>query len=94
MSPACSVVVCTRNRSDQLDKCLRAVRNLCYSNFDIVVVDNGDENETTQQLAERWSAKYVREPVVVAALDKIDTFVGEHGQTVNSSSIIDVKEII
>ncbi len=64
MSPTCSVVVCTRNRPDQLDKCLRAVRNLRYSNFDIVVVDNGDQNETTQQLAERWSAKYVREPVV------------------------------
>ena len=64
MSPTCSVVVCTRSRPDQLGKCLQAISNVSYSNFDVVVVDNGDENERIEHLAERWNAKYVREPVI------------------------------
>jgi cellulose synthase/poly-beta-1,6-N-acetylglucosamine synthase-like glycosyltransferase len=63
-TPSCSVVVCTRNRSEQLDRCLHAIANAGYPDLDLVVVDNGDEDSATREIAERWKARYLREPVV------------------------------
>jgi cellulose synthase/poly-beta-1,6-N-acetylglucosamine synthase-like glycosyltransferase len=60
----CSVVVCTRNRPDQLNRCLETLRKTAYANLDVVVVDNGEDNARTRELAERWNATYLREPLV------------------------------
>lgn len=60
----CSVVVCTRNRARQLNKCLESLRSTDYPNLNVVVVDNGEDNARTQELAERWNARYLQEPLV------------------------------
>src|SRR5215467_12069509 len=62
--PTLSVVICTRNRPHQLDECLKATRGGCYPDLDILVVENGIENEVTRRLSRKWGARYVNEPIV------------------------------
>lgn len=57
-------MVCTRNRPEYLHQCLAAVSQLHYSNFEILVVDNAPSDERTRDVAQRWGARYVVEPVV------------------------------
>jgi len=64
MLPSCSVIVCTRNRAKQLNQCLQAVRELCYPNVDVIVVDNASDNDEARSIADAWSARYIREPVI------------------------------
>lgn len=40
MAPLISVVICTRNRPQYIEQCLRQVHSQEYPNFEIVVVDN------------------------------------------------------
>ena len=61
--PSVSVVICSRDRSAQLEECLRALNVLCYPNLEIVVVDNGTRPEETESLADRYGARYAREPI-------------------------------
>lgn len=61
--PACSVVVCTRDRPAHLDRCLASLRRLDYPRFDIIVVDNAPRDARTHQVADRWGAVYEVEPV-------------------------------
>jgi len=63
-SPSCSVVICTHNRHTQLNQCLSAVRQLDYPRFEIIVVDSAPVDDTARQVAARWNAKYIVEPVV------------------------------
>jgi cellulose synthase/poly-beta-1,6-N-acetylglucosamine synthase-like glycosyltransferase len=65
--PACTVVVCTRNRPELLNQCLAAVSKLEYGKFDILVVDNGSGDERTREVAAFWGAGYVLEPAVGAS---------------------------
>ena len=58
----CSVVVCTRDRSEALEKCLRAASRLDYPTFDLVVVDSGSKDPRAQEIAQRHGARYLREP--------------------------------
>jgi O-antigen biosynthesis protein len=62
--PSCTVVVCTRNRPEQLDVCLAAVARLEYPCFDVLVVDNAPSDGRTQAVAARHGARYLVEPVV------------------------------
>ena len=62
-SPTISVVVCTRDRPQQLDQCLAALSRLEYSAYDVVVVDNAPRNERGQDVALRWGVRYLTEPV-------------------------------
>jgi len=59
--PAVSVVVCTRDRADQLERCLEAVLALDHPCFEVVVVDNAPTSEATAKLAARLPVRYVRE---------------------------------
>lgn len=56
-----SVVVCTRDRADQLERCLGAVLALDHPCFEVVVVDNASATEATARLAARLAVRYVRE---------------------------------
>jgi O-antigen biosynthesis protein len=58
----CSVVVCTRNRPDWLEKCLQAASRLDYPLFELVVVDSAPEDWRAQGVARRFGARYLREP--------------------------------
>lgn len=53
--PTASIVVCSRNRSAQLDRCLDSMRALHLAVDDeILVVDNGSTDDTADVVA-RWS---------------------------------------
>jgi len=61
--PRCSVVVCTRYRSQTLISCLEALSHLDYPDFEVVVVDNSPGDTPTREVAERYRARYVLETV-------------------------------
>ncbi|MGH3132048.1 MAG: glycosyltransferase family 2 protein, partial [Gaiellaceae bacterium] len=55
-------VVCTRDRADRLEGCLAALAEQRYPSYEVVVVDNAPQDDTTRRVAEHWSVRYVREP--------------------------------
>jgi glycosyltransferase involved in cell wall biosynthesis len=60
--PSCTVVICTRDRPECLDRCLEALSRVTYPNFEVLVVDNAPSDDRARQVAERWSARHVVEP--------------------------------
>jgi GT2 family glycosyltransferase len=60
--PSVSVIICTRNRSEQLAKCLAALQNLSTPPQEIIVVDNAPSSDATRQLVENTpNVQYVLE---------------------------------
>ena len=61
-STSISVVICTRDRSESLAKCLKSLQNLASPPNEIVVVDNAPKsNETYKLVAQTPGIKYVLE---------------------------------
>jgi glycosyltransferase involved in cell wall biosynthesis len=60
---AISVIVCTRNRTAFLAKCLESLQKLEYSNYEIIIVDNAPSDHSTQKLVEDFDVRYVREDI-------------------------------
>jgi GT2 family glycosyltransferase len=62
--PLVTVAVCTRDRTNDLSKCLNALRALNYPNLDLLVVDNAPETTDTEDLLRRHypEVRYVKEP--------------------------------
>ncbi len=58
---AISIVVCTRNRTAYLANCLKALMELEYSNYEIIVVDNAPGTEETREFVATVPVRYVRE---------------------------------
>jgi glycosyltransferase involved in cell wall biosynthesis len=60
--PPMSVVVCTRDRTASLERCLASLRALDYPTFEVIVVDNAPATRDTEMLVARagWT-RYVRE---------------------------------
>lgn len=56
-----SVIVCTRNRTSMLEKCLSALVALDYPSFEIIVVDNAPSDNTTHDLVASLGLRYVLE---------------------------------
>jgi GT2 family glycosyltransferase len=61
-----SVVVATRDRPESLERCLTALLEVEYPNYEIVVVDNAPTSQATAELVQRRSrtdprVRYVRE---------------------------------
>jgi glycosyltransferase involved in cell wall biosynthesis len=63
-APSCTVVVCTRNRAFELERCLKAASLLDYPQFDVLVVDNAPASHEAKSIAARWGARYILEPSV------------------------------
>ena len=58
-----SVVICTRNRSGYLKKCLESFGNQKCMPVEIIVVDNAPVDDSTYNVAKEFkSVRYVREP--------------------------------
>lgn len=58
-----SVVICTRNRPEQLARCLRSLQHLSQYPQEILVVDNAPNSDTTRQLVGQMPGiGYVLEP--------------------------------
>jgi O-antigen biosynthesis protein len=65
-APFISVVICTRDRPDQLETCLRCLGGQEYPRFEVVVVDNAPATDAAKALVESGLAglalRYVAEP--------------------------------
>ena len=65
-APFISVVICTRDRADQLGTCLRHVDRQAYPRFEVVVVDNAPTSDAVRVLVEGRPGgvtyRYVVEP--------------------------------
>ncbi|MEG3990834.1 glycosyltransferase [Microcoleus sp. S28C3] len=62
-SASVSVIICTRNRPEQLARCLRSLQNLSQPAHELIVIDNAPSSDATRQLvAEMPGVKYVLEP--------------------------------
>jgi cellulose synthase/poly-beta-1,6-N-acetylglucosamine synthase-like glycosyltransferase len=59
--PSCTVVICTRDRPDNLDHCLAALALVDYPNFDVLVVDNAPSDSRSRDIAARWNVRYLVE---------------------------------
>jgi len=62
-SPLVTVAVCTRNRPDDLARCLDALDRLEYDHLEILIIDNAPDDDATQQLVRTQypHMRYVRE---------------------------------
>ncbi|HEX8522426.1 MAG TPA: glycosyltransferase [Tepidisphaeraceae bacterium] len=62
-TPGISVVVCTREHPDQLQRQLRSLAKLDYPNFEILVVDNAPRTTRTRAVCDKFpSVRYTLEP--------------------------------
>jgi GT2 family glycosyltransferase len=58
-----SVVICTRDRPEQLVRCLQSLQNLSHPPQEVVVVDNAPTTDKTRQLVSKMSGvRYLQEP--------------------------------
>ena len=58
-----TVIICTRNRSVLLQKCLAAVSSLNPAPNQVLVVDNSEGDSDTRKVAQDYNARYTIEPV-------------------------------
>jgi glycosyltransferase involved in cell wall biosynthesis len=59
--PPISIVICTRDRTDLLEGCVRALLALDYPQYEVLVVDNAPSSEATANLVSTLPARYIRE---------------------------------
>lgn len=57
----CSLVICTRDRPDDLARCLASLRVQSHAPDEVIVVDNAPRDDRTRQAALAAGATYVRE---------------------------------
>lgn len=57
-----TVAICTRDRPDDLRRCLAAVRDLDPAPAEVLVVDNASVDDRTRLVAEEYGVRCVREP--------------------------------
>jgi len=61
--PLVTVAVCTRERPDELHRCLSALGQLDYPHLDLLVIDNAPRSDATERVVSRHAGvRYVREP--------------------------------
>jgi GT2 family glycosyltransferase len=61
--PTVSVIVCTRDRPDDLERCLASLEQLEQQPLEVVVVDNCPSDSRTREVCDRHPVRYVLEPV-------------------------------
>jgi O-antigen biosynthesis protein len=60
--PLVSIVVCTANRPDNLERCLDSLMRLSYPHKEIIVVDNNPSSGLARAVAERYPVEFTSEP--------------------------------
>jgi GT2 family glycosyltransferase len=58
-----SVIVCTRDRPDDLERCLSAIGQLSTPPLEVLVVDNAPSDDQGRRVCERFPVRYVVEPL-------------------------------
>lgn len=61
--PPISVIICTRDRTESLARCLDAVAQIEYPEFEVILVDNSPSSDATRRLAASHAVRYVEEPI-------------------------------
>jgi len=61
-APRLSVVVCTRERPNDLERCLRALTEQTVRELDVIVVDNAPRTGDTRRVVDEAGVRYVLEP--------------------------------
>lgn len=56
-----SIIVCTRDRSDQLATCLKSLTAIEYPRYEIIIVDNAPSDDQTALLVKNYPVRYIRE---------------------------------
>lgn len=56
-----SIVICTRDRTDDLRRCLESLRQIATPHGEIIVVDNAPSDDATARLVAQYPVRYVRE---------------------------------
>lgn len=59
-----SVIIPTYKRIDGLNRALESILNQTYTNFEIIVVDDNDENSNYRIATEKFMNKFINEPRV------------------------------
>ena len=44
--PALSIIVCTYNRENTLEKCINSILNQTFSDFELIIVDDGSTDNS------------------------------------------------
>lgn len=58
-----SIVICTRNRPQAIDDCVKALMNSNDKDFELIVIDNASDDDSTEQILKKYPAvKYAKEP--------------------------------
>jgi glycosyltransferase involved in cell wall biosynthesis len=58
-----SVVICTRNRPQQIETCIRSLLQSSDKNFELIVVDNNPDNDLTEKVVAKYAGvRYILEP--------------------------------
>lgn len=60
--PSCTVAICTRDRPEDLRRCLDSVCAVRAAASEVLVVDNAPSDGSTARLVEAYPVRYVREP--------------------------------
>lgn len=62
-SPSISIILCTLNRRDLLERCLNSLMELNFRNVEILVIDNGSTNVFIPEINYRYRTRFYRQPV-------------------------------
>jgi len=58
-----SVVICTRNRPQQIETCIQSLLQSSDKNFELIVVDNNPDNDLTEKVVAKYAGvRYILEP--------------------------------
>ena len=60
MTPSCTVIICTRDRPDALERCLTAVQRSSYPRFSVLVVDSAPWRDAARSIVRRFNAGYLQ----------------------------------
>ena len=96
MDKLISVIIPVHNSADTIDRCVESVVNQTYSNLEIILVENGSQDNTLE-LCNKWAEKDGRVKVLVSekGVSKarnlgLDVAKGEYFAFVDSDDYIDV----
>ena len=59
--PAISIIICTRNRSENLRRCLTSLKSIEYPDYEVLIVDNCPENDSTSNVVKEFNYRYTVE---------------------------------
>jgi GT2 family glycosyltransferase len=58
-----TVVICTHNRPQLLERCLRRLQEVDYPDFSVLVVDSAPQSSATKSIAARFGVRYEVSPL-------------------------------